>query len=132
AGERKFLTTDHVRILPGSDEQKTEIRQIFDKFVKGSSQAEIIRDLNRRGVPSSNDLPWNSNKMCALLRNEAYTGDMVWNRRSNKLGGQRTHNPKEQWIRSEGCIEPIVDRETFLHATQIVNESRVYLWDEEM
>ena len=131
-GERKFLTTDHVRILPGSHEQKTEIRQIFYKFVKGSSQAKIIRDLNRRGVPSRNGLPWNSNKMCALLRNEAYIGNMVWNRCSNKLGGKRTKNPKEQWIRREGCIEPIVDRETFLQANKILNESRVYLSEEEM
>lgn len=131
-GERKFLTTDHVRLLPGSDEEKAEIRQIFDKYVKGNSQAEIIRDLNRRGVPSSNQLPWNSNKMCALLRNEAYIGNMLWNRHSSKLGGKSTRNPKEQWIRSEGCIEPIVDLETFLHANKILNESRVYLSEEEM
>lgn len=131
-GERKFLTTDHVRILPGSDEQKAELRQIFNSFVEGSTQAEIIRDLNRRGVPSRNGLPWNSNKMCALLRNEAYIGNMVWNRYSTKLGDKRTKNPQQQWIRNEGCIEPIVDRETFLQANKILNESRVYLSEEEM
>jgi DNA invertase Pin-like site-specific DNA recombinase len=130
-GERKFLATDHVRICPGSDEQKAEIQQIFDKFVKGNTQADIIRDLNRRGVPSRNGRPWNSNKMCALLRNEAYIGNMVWNRSSNKLGSTRRINPKEQWIRNEGCIEPIVDRETFLQANKILNESRVYLLEEE-
>src|SRR5262249_26155915 len=119
-------------ILPGSDEQKAEIRQIFAKFIQGSTQADIIRDLNRRGVLSRNGRPWNSNMMGALLRNEAYIGNMVWNRISDRLGGKRTYNPKEQWIRNEGCIEPIVDRETFRQANKILNESRVYLSEEEM
>lgn len=131
-GERKFLNTDRVRVCPGTDAQKAEIRQIFESFVQGSTQADIIRDLNRRGVPSNNDWPWNSNKLSALLRNEAYIGNMIWNRRSNKLGGARTHNPKELWIRNEGCIEPTVDRETFLQANKILNESRVCISDEEM
>ena len=131
-GERKFLATDHIRILPGSDEQRAEIRQIFAKFIQGNTQADIIRDLNRRGVLSRNGRPWNSNMIGALLRNEAYMGNMVWNRISDRLGGKRTYNPKEQWIRNEGCIEPIVDRETFLQANKILNESRVYLSEEEM
>lgn len=131
-GERKFLTTDHVRILPGSDVQKAEIRQIFDRFVEGSSQADIIRDLNRRGMLTRGGLPWSSTKMGALLRNEAYVGNMVWNRYSDRLGARRTKNPEGHWIRSDGCIEPIVDRETFLKAQKILNESRAYLSEEEM
>ena len=132
SGERKYLATDHVRICPGSNDERAEIRWIFDQFVQGKSQADIIRDLNRRRVPTKNGEPWNSNKMCALLRNESYVGNLVWNRVTSKLGSKKINNPKHLWIRSEGCIEPIVDREVFLQANKILNESRVRISEEEM
>jgi hypothetical protein len=35
-------------------------------------------------------------------------------------------NPPDLWIRSEGCIEPIVERDTFLRAGKIIDERRVF------
>lgn len=132
SGERKYLGSDHVRVSPGSSSERAEIRWIFDQFVRGKSQQDIIRDLNRRGVPTKNGLPWNSNKMSFLLRNETYIGNLVWNRVSSKLGTKRIGNPPHLWIRSEGCVDPIVDREVFLQAKKSLDESRVYLSEGEM
>lgn len=131
-GERKYLSSDHVRVCPGAADDREVIRWIFKEFVRGKSQADIIRDLNRRGVPTKNGLPWSSNKMCALLRNEAYIGNLVWNRVSQKLGARRTNNPKDLWIRSEGCVEPIIDRDVFFRAKKILDEYRICISEEEM
>ncbi|SFP79048.1 hypothetical protein SAMN05216330_110127 [Bradyrhizobium sp. Ghvi] len=57
---------------------------------------------------------------------------MTFNRRSRKLRRNSTCNPPELWITSEGCIEPIVERETFLKVSKIIEERRVDLTEEEM
>jgi len=68
----------------------------------------------------------------AVLRNEAYIGNLVWNRVCQKLGAQRTNNPRDLWIRSEGCVEPIIDRDAFLRAKKIMEEYRVCISEDEM
>lgn len=70
--------------------------------------------------------------MCALLRNETYIGNLVWNRVASKLGAKKTNNPRDLWIRSEGCVEPIIDRDVFFRAKKILDEYRVCISDEEM
>ena len=45
---------------------------------------------------------------------------------------KKTLNPPTLWIRSEGCIEPIIDREVFLRTQKIIKERRVSLPEGEM
>ncbi|MFX8414259.1 recombinase family protein, partial [Acinetobacter baumannii] len=68
----------------------------------------------------------------AILRDETYIGNLVFNRRSWKLRQTRTYNPPDQWIRSEGCVEPIIDREVFSNVTKLISERRVDLTEAEM
>ena len=68
----------------------------------------------------------------ALLSNEAYIGNLVWNRVSQKLKGNKTNNPRALWIRSEGCVEPIIDRDVFQRAQRILEEHSVNISEEEM
>ena len=49
-GKYKNLISDHVRVRPGTADERAAIRWIFEEFVRGRSQADIIRELNRRGV----------------------------------------------------------------------------------
>lgn len=70
--------------------------------------------------------------MGAILQNEAYIGNLIWNRISKKLGAQRTKNPRNLWIRSEGCFEPIIDRADFLQAKKIIEGYRVCISEKEM
>jgi Recombinase len=76
--------------------------------------------------------PWTATVIGALLRNEAYIGNLVWNHASQKLKGKRTNNPRALWIRSEGCVEPIIDRDVFQRAKRILEEHRVNISEEEM
>jgi DNA invertase Pin-like site-specific DNA recombinase len=131
-GEYKYLRTDRVRVQPGSPDESAVVRWIFEEFVQGKSQADIVRELNRRGIPRKNGLRWNRNLMCGLLRNEAYIGNLVWNRFSQKLGARKTRNQSDLWIRSEGCFEPTIDRDLFLRAKKILDGYRVCISEEEM
>jgi DNA invertase Pin-like site-specific DNA recombinase len=132
AGERKFLITDRVKIRPGATDEVEVVKWIFAEFLGGKSQSAIVRELNRRGVSTNGGRPWSVNVVGAILQNEAYIGNLVWNRISKKLGAQRIKNPRELWIRSDGCFEPIIDRADFLQAKKIIDGYRVCISEKEM
>jgi DNA invertase Pin-like site-specific DNA recombinase len=132
AGERKCLASDRVKLRPGPTEQINIIKRIFDDFVGGKSQRCIARELNQEGVTTHSGRPWNSKHVGTILKNEAYIGNYVYNRDTEKLGTKRTHNPKEHWIRSEGCITPIIEQAAFLRANKIMDEWFVKIPEDEM
>ncbi|WOH76449.1 recombinase family protein [Bradyrhizobium sp. NDS-1] len=131
-GERKCLAADRVKLRPGPTEQIAIIKRIFDDFVGGKSQWSIAKELNREGVATHNGRLWSNKLVGAILKNEAFIGNYVYNRSTEKLGTKRRHNPKEQWIRSEGCITPIIDKAAFTRANKIMDEWHVEISEDEM
>jgi DNA invertase Pin-like site-specific DNA recombinase len=131
-GDRKYLITDHVRLRPGTPDEVAIVQWIFQQFELRKSETAIARELNRKAIPTSTGRQWNRTLISRLLRNENYVGSLVFNRRSRKLRDAVVYNPPELWIRSEGCIEPIVERDVFLRAKKIMEERRVSLPEEEM
>lgn len=131
-GDRKYLVTDHVRLLPGAADEVAVVGWIFEQFLRQKSETAIARELNRMAIPSSTGRPWNRALIGRLLRNENYIGNLIYNRRSCKLMENNTYNPPDRWIRSEGCVEPIIERDLFLRASRIIKERRVDLSEQEM
>jgi DNA invertase Pin-like site-specific DNA recombinase len=131
-GDRKYLITDHVRVSPGTADEVAVVRWIFAQFLRQKSETAIARELNRKGTPTNTGRPWNRALIGRILRNENYIGNLLYNRSSRKLGEKRTFNPPTLWIRSDGCIEPIIEREVFWRAQKIIKERRVSLSEGEM
>lgn len=131
-GERKYLLTDHVRLLHGTADEVAVVRWIFERFLQQKSESAIARELNRKAIPTSTGRPWNRALIGRLLRNENYIGNLLYNRRSRRLGGNDRHNPPDAWIRSEGCFEPIIERDVFLRARQLIEERRIDVSEQEM
>jgi DNA invertase Pin-like site-specific DNA recombinase len=131
-GEHKYLNTDHVKLCPGTPDQVRIVKWIFERYLRDKSQASVARELNRRGIRTTRGELWHRGLVGALLRNEAYIGNLIYNRDTQKLGSKRTRNHKDKWIRSEGAIEPIIDREIFLRAKRTLEERRICLSDREM
>jgi DNA invertase Pin-like site-specific DNA recombinase len=131
-GERKFLITDRVRLGPGPADQVEVVKWIFEEYLRCKSQQTIARELNQRGILTNRGGPWHKNSIGELLRNEAYIGNFIYNRDTEKLGAKRAHNPKELWIRCEGAIEPIIERDVFLRARKIMEERCVRISEDEM
>lgn len=118
--EHKSVHTDRMILVPGPPEEIATVRWIFSHFVKTrKSELEIARLLNKRGVMTDLGRPWRRESVRAVLTNEKYIGNNVWNRRSYKLKGKGVDNPPEQWVRSEGAFQPIVDVKLFNRAQQI-------------
>ena len=131
-GEWKSLTSDHVRVQTGTADQIAIVRWIFEEFLRVKSEEKIVRELNRRNVPTNTDRPWNRAKVVRLLKNETYIGNLVYNRQTQKLGTKTANNPSAVWIRTEGCVEPIIDRDLFLRVNEMRKGRRLELSEEEM
>jgi DNA invertase Pin-like site-specific DNA recombinase len=131
-GDRKYLTTDHVRLRPGTTDEVAVVKWIFEQFLQRKSETAIACMLNRNSIPNGARKPWDRGHIGRILRNENYIGNIVYNRRSKKLGEQNVYNAPTLWIRGEGCLEPIIDREVFLSAERIIAERRVDLSEPEM
>lgn len=131
-GERKYILTDHIRIGPGPPNEVAVVRWMFQRFLEIRSETVISWELNQKGVVSSTGAPWTRAAVGTVLRNESYIGNLIFNRKSKKLRQSAVMNPPEQWIRTEGCIEPIIDREVFFKVRKIIEERRVDISEEEM
>lgn len=123
---------EHGRLIP--DEYAAGIvRWIFNMRLCGSSAEKIARKLDEMEVPSplaykkinnsrftttfarSENPGWSPVAVRRILSNEIYTGVLVQGKDrkiSYKLPGRRKL-PKEEWIRAEGAVEPLVSREIF-------------------
>ncbi|MBR0741382.1 recombinase family protein [Bradyrhizobium liaoningense] len=131
-GDRKYILTDHIRIRPGDPKEVAVLKWIFDRFLKVRSETVIAWELNQKGLVSSTGRPWTRAAVGIALRNENYIGNLIFNRKSRKLRQATVRNPPEQWIRCEGCIEPIIDQDVFFSVRKIIEERRVDLSEEEM
>lgn len=50
------------------------VREIYRRVIHGDSFADIIRDLNARGILTKKGKPWNRSSFNRILNNERYTG----------------------------------------------------------
>jgi DNA invertase Pin-like site-specific DNA recombinase len=130
-GQRKHLHTDRVLIRPGSEPEQRIVAQIFREYVvHRRSQASIARLLNKEQVPNHRETQWSDAMIHNILRNEAYIGNSVYNRKSFRLKQVMKRNPPELWVRATGLFEPIVDKSIFLKAQEMLKERYVRLSDE--
>jgi DNA invertase Pin-like site-specific DNA recombinase len=73
------------------------VKEIFQRYVAGESQAQIVRWLNASGRRTSRNAPFTVNSIRTLLKNEKYTGIYIW----------------KNEVRIEGGMPAIIDHETW-------------------
>lgn len=76
------------------------VRQVFDRYVKGETQAEIVRSLNEQGLRTLHGKPFTHNSLRTMLKNEKYIGVYTY---------------KDE-VRVDGGVPAIIDEETFQKA----------------
>jgi DNA invertase Pin-like site-specific DNA recombinase len=132
SGEQKSLQTDRVILVPGPPEEVAVVRSLYEAFVhKGRSESDIAASLNARGVVTDLKRPWTRGSVHQVLTNEKYVGNNVYHRTSFKLRQRHVINPPDKWIRADGVFEPIVDRDLFFRAREIIlARSRKYSGEE--
>lgn len=76
------------------------VRQVFERYVKGETQAEIVRSLNGQGHRTLKKVPFTHNSLRTMLKNEKYIGVYTY---------------KDE-VRIEDGVPAIIDVETFQKA----------------
>lgn len=129
-----YIKSDKERGKLIVDEYAADIvRWIFNMRLCGNSAEKIAGKLDEMEVPSplaykkinnsrftttfarSKNPGWSPVAIRRILSNEIYTGVLIQGKdrkTSYKLPG-RKKLPKEEWIRAEGAVEPVISRETF-------------------
>ena len=82
--------------------QADVIRLIFQWYVDGVSQPEIVDRLNRMDVPTPRGTRWTKRHTCVILSNERYLGQQIWGqttfeRRPGTNQRVRRKQPRETW-----------------------------------
>ncbi len=126
-GQRKNLQTDRVFLVPGPAKETAIVRNIFDLFTtENRSEQEIAGILNRRKIIAErcmcypDQTQWTRSRVHKILISPKYIGTLVYNRTSNKLGTGTVHNPKDQWIRREAAVKPLIAPDVFAQAQKIM------------
>ncbi len=95
------------------------VQRIFQMSVNGMGAKEIVKTLNSEALRTSRGKPWSKNNIYYILKNEVYTGTLVWNRQSKSQGRTSPKDPKEV-IRIESSHPALIDRATFEKVQEVL------------
>jgi site-specific DNA recombinase len=115
-GYRKIRVKDGNRertTLELEPHQAQLVASIFKDAIEGKNLKQIVKRLNAEGIASPRGKGWIKTTIYGILTNEAYTGTLVWGRRSNK---------KVVPVRVQNAWPAIVDRATFKLVHDLIKE----------
>lgn len=114
------ITKDSVTI---NHTQAEIVKEIFDRAISGESFGSISRDLNKRGIKTAFGNKWHQSRIRDILSCEKYIGDAVLQKKyvNNHIEKKLVKNNGElPMYYAEGTHEPIIDRDTFERAQDIL------------
>ena len=117
------------------------VRLIYDLYISGMGRTAVARELNARHIPTPTDYKlshgtryknnytdshnhlWRYFMVGNILTNETYIGNLVQNKAHSISYKTKIVKPtdKSEWIRVENTHEPIIDRQTWDMAQQILD-----------
>ncbi|MHC4430745.1 MAG: recombinase family protein, partial [Planctomycetota bacterium] len=132
---------DQARLVPSHPERVKVIKHIFEMYVdQGKGYHAIADTLNQENIPTPRGPDWariysgkwTNTTIRAILVNPLYSGDMVWNRRTDgrfhRISGGRAvdgihgarlvPNGKDDWIVVRDAHAALISRRLFAHAKQ--------------
>ena len=106
-GYRKLMVQDGARKRPTLEPDPATapvVERIFNLAESGRGILDITRTLNAEGIANPTGRPWSKNGVHIILRNEAYTGTLLWG------GGARD---RAEPVRVEKAFPAIISRTRF-------------------
>ncbi len=104
-------------------EQAEVVRQIFADTLAGKSTHVIAKDLNERGIPSKKGSKWTPGSINAIIRNEKFTGDVIFQKTytDSRFNRHINYGEQDQYLCS-GHHEAIVSHEVFDKAYEVMSQ----------
>jgi len=137
--QKKSIQNQRVTLTPGDQKEVDVVRRIFREFIKDSPVTHLTRGerliadgLNRDGLRAARGGMWDAAKVHRILTNPMYAGTLVYNKTRQKLKTPRRRNPEDQWIKTSGAFEPVVDPEHFQQAQFIFAQAALQYTPEVM
>lgn len=132
-GEQKAVHGHRVVLVPGPDDEVAVVRRIYRLFLEeGVSRTELVRLLNREGVPYGDGRPWSFQRVINVLTNPLYAGDQVFGRHAHTLGASPIAKPRHEWITAKNVVAPSVSQADQAKAAKIIAARMVMLGDKAM
>ena len=148
---------DRARLFPGAPDRVVAVRTIFRLYTEERRGLSAISEwLNNHNVPTPRGPGWSSiylgvwrdSAVRAILMNPVYTGDMVWNRRTdarfhriaqgraverkNPHGARLVLNDEADWITVRDAHGPLVSRRVWAQAREIRSKrAETAAWDDD-
>jgi site-specific DNA recombinase len=91
------------------------VAQLFHGVLEGKGLKELGKELTNAGISSPRGKGWGKTTLYHILKNESYTGTLVWGRKSK---GRMQSQP----VRVEKAWPAIVDKATFERVQAILKE----------
>ena len=93
------------------------VRWLFAEYANGKSLRGLAAELNGQGWLSPKGKKWTANGIAGVLKNPAYVGDFVWNRRceskyKRKVAGKK-QNQESEWIVFADHHTALIERQQF-------------------
>lgn len=106
-------------------EQAEIVQEIFRLALSGYGGYSIAKILNHQGIPAANGGAWNSGSVIAILKNEKYTGDCMFQKTYTDDAFKRhTNNGVKNAYLVTDHHEAIIDRRTFDVANHLIAHNR--------
>lgn len=104
-------------------EQAEQVKQIFSAFLSGIGINQIAKDFNERRIPTKKGGRWSHSTIKAILTNEKYTGDTIFQKTYTDAQFNRHPNngQKDQYF-CEAHHEAIISHEDFELAGRLLEQ----------
>jgi len=114
SGHQAETGSKYTVLVLGPKQEERTVQRIFRLCaIGGLSPSSIARILNREGTKNRDGQRWGGAGVRYILQNEKYTGTLVYNRSSERLGSRRHINPVDQWIRTANALPATVSKHLF-------------------
>lgn len=107
-----------------NEKQSEVVRWIFGQVLSGNSTAEIARKLNEVGVATKRGGSWTSTTINGMIRNEKYTGDVIFQKSysDERFTRHRNYGERDQYF-AANHHEAIISHEDYDATNAILNRN---------
>jgi len=109
------------------DAEASFVRMMFDMYVNGYGCTSIARHVNLLGARPHRASKFNRSSVATILCSPTYTGKIVWDKKKQIKKGSKgnakhitIYQPKEKWTIVDGVHPPIMTKEIFEQAQEIM------------
>lgn len=107
-----------------NEKQSEVVRWIFGQVLSGNSTAEIAWKLNEEGVATKRGGSWTSTTINGMIRNEKYTGDVIFQKSysDERFTRHRNNGERDQYF-AANHHEAIISHEDYDAANAILDRN---------